>query len=1164
VLQSVGAQMVKGVPLSTDARESRIEPSPLRGQHFGKHRVVVEAPSYLVERDVDAAQHRHAARRPDLIGGVPPVAGVVDDGRAQQSDAVVVPHGLRGQPGSARERADAEQIVRSSGHNSEATRLPRGNRKPNRETVGRPCWDRAVPDYQLVRGDRPEVAVPVLDAAQRQVVEHRGGPLLVLAGPGTGKTTTLVETAVARVEAGVPVEQILMLTFSRRAAGELRDRVTARLGRTVREPVARTLHSYAFGVLRMANVGQGLPAPRLLSGPEQDVTVRELLEEAAARWPAELRPALRTRAFAGELRDLMMRAVERGMDGPALVRLGRTRKRADWVAAGEFLTEYQGVTSLGRPGAYDPAELIRSALNAFDVDPDLLLAERARRRHIFVDEYQDTDPAQASLLALLADGADELILVGDPDQSIYAFRGADESAIRDVDARFGTEVPVLALQVSRRAGDALLDASRRVALRLPGRAEHRRLTSAASDAGHLDVGLFRSDSEESAYIAGVLRAAHLDGMSWARMAVLVRSTAAVLGTLRRALITAGVPVAVRGEDLPLAEQPAVTVLLEVLSCVQSDAAVTEDVAERLLLGPIGRGDIVYLRRLRRELKGFVEPDQPVLLAPVLLDILGAQLLPEPVRNPVLRVARVLAAGRSAASATDATPEDVLWAVWDTTGLSRRWLQASLAGGAAGAAADRDLDAVVQLFDAAARYTDRLPGETLRGFTEHVAAQQIPGDSLSTGGDAPEAVTILTAHASKGLEWDLVCVAHVQEGSWPDLRRRGSLLGSEQLVDVVAGRDTSYAVSGPQLAEERRLFYVAATRARQRLVVTAVIGDEEQPSRFLDELDPIEGERPLTPAKRGTHLTGLVAELRAVVCDTGANDVDREAAAGELSRLAEAGVRGAHPDQWWGLAPISDDGPPVDPARPVPVSPSRIDSFLRCELRSLLQDLGARDGDSISASLGNLVHEVAATAPPDATQADLEALLNEQWAGLEFGARWHARNERERASRILAVLLTWVRSSRAAGLDLVAIEEKFNAEIGDAVLTGRVDRLERDDEGRLVVIDLKTGKSRVKADDMPVHPQLAAYQLAIESGAFGAGEHAGGARLVQLAAPAKDPEQRQGPLSDAEDPDWIKNEVAQVAAKLRGTEFTAKINTMCGNCDLQTCCPLYPSGRPVTA
>src|SRR3954452_16143872 len=711
------------------------------------------------------------------------------------------------------------------------------------------------PAYRLVRPAVEAVAAPALDPAQRAVVEHAGGPLLVLAGPGTGKTTTLVESVVARVERGVPVEQMLMLTFSRRAAGEMRDRVTARLGRTIREPIARTLHSYAFGVLRLANrrgadLGEPLPPPRLLSRAGQDVMLRDLVEgRDPERWPVELRPALRTRAFAGELRDLLMRAVERGLDGPALADLGRARSRPDWVAAGRFLHEYQEVTSLAKPGAYDPSELIRSALNVLRADPGLLAAERSARRHLFVDEYQDSDPAQAELLALLAGGAAEIVLVGDPDQSIYAFRGADASALSAVDERFGRggRVPVVALTISRRSGPQLLAASRRVAARLPGRAEQRRLTSAVSEAGEARVALFRTASEEAAHMAGVLRRAHLDGLPWSRMAVVVRSTAAVLGPLRRALITAGVPVLVRDEDLPLAEQPAVAMLLDVLRFALAPAALDEDSAERLLLGPVGGAGGVSLQRLRRALaqRDSGQPDAGAL-APALLDLRGARVLPEHVRWPVLRVAGALAKGREAVKAK-ASPEDVLWAIWDATGLARRWAAQSAGGGTAGAAADRDLDAVVALFDAAARFTDRLPRASAREFVDHLAAQQIPGDTLATGGGKPEAVAIVTAHAAKGLEWDLVCVAHVQEGSWPDLRRRGSLLGAELLVDVLGGRDTP---GGPpvsaQLAEERRLFYVAVTRARRRLVVTAVTGEEQQPSRFLDELDPVEEDRPLTP------------------------------------------------------------------------------------------------------------------------------------------------------------------------------------------------------------------------------------------------------------------------------------------------------------------------------
>ncbi|MCW2622628.1 MAG: pcrA1, partial [Frankiales bacterium] len=165
----------------------------------------------------------------------------------------------------------------------------------------------------LVRRAAGVRAAPDLDPAQRSVVDHPGGPLLVLAGPGTGKTTTLVEAVVARVAGGLPAEQVLVLTFSRKAAQELRERITGRLGGTTRGPVAMTFHSYAYALLRR-ELG-GAP-PRLLSGPEQDLEIRRLLEgqieDGAALWGAELRPALGLRGFRGELRDLLGRAQERG------------------------------------------------------------------------------------------------------------------------------------------------------------------------------------------------------------------------------------------------------------------------------------------------------------------------------------------------------------------------------------------------------------------------------------------------------------------------------------------------------------------------------------------------------------------------------------------------------------------------------------------------------------------------------------------------------------------------------------------------------------------------------------------------------------------------------------------------------------------------------------
>ena len=414
--------------------------------------------------------------------------------------------------------------------------------------------------YRLVRPAGRTPAAPILEPGQQAVVDHPGGPLLVLAGPGSGKTTTLVEAAVDRVARGADPESLLLLTFSRRAATELRERITARLARTTREPLARTFHSYAFGLLRAQAVARGQRGPRLLTGPEQDLVVRELLgghvELGTGRWPDPLQPALLTRGFAQELRDLLLRAVERGVGPARLADWGRDRGRDDWVAAAHFFDEYLDVTALAAadgPESYDPAELIRAALDALAADPELLARERSRRRRVFVDEYQDVDPAQEELLRVLAGGADELVAVGDPDQSIYAFRGSDPYAIRRFGETFapasGAPVPTVALGMSRRSGETLLRHTRRVAARLPGPAGHRDLHPVPGmPPGRVEVHVLRTAGEEAAYLAHRLRAAHLvDGVPWREMAVVVRSTERHLPALRRALAVAGVPASVAGD-----------------------------------------------------------------------------------------------------------------------------------------------------------------------------------------------------------------------------------------------------------------------------------------------------------------------------------------------------------------------------------------------------------------------------------------------------------------------------------------------------------------------------------------------------------------------------------------------------------------------------------------
>jgi superfamily I DNA/RNA helicase/RecB family exonuclease len=1101
----------------------------------------------------------------------------------------------------------------------------------------------------LVRRPRPPGPELVWDEAARRVLAHDAGPLRVLGGPGTGKTSLLLAAVAARVDAGVEPERTLVLVGSRRAAGELRERLVERLyadggsGRTSREPLVRTVHSYAFGVLRLHAARNGDPPPRLLASAEQDAVVRDLLlgellgEAPDSGWPPRLRPAIGLPGYAAELRELLLRAAERGLGPDELTELGQRHDVPEWVAAGRFFRTYEhvillrGAAGRGAPQAtapaLDAAELVSAALDALAFDPELLAAERQRVRHLVVDDAQDLDPQQLELVRVLGSTADSVLLAGDPDQAVLTFRGADPDGLRALDAE------TVVLGTDHRGAPAIRAAGARLAARLPGSGPGRKRAAPADpvagdapadsvpNAGSLAVRIFSSPAQEAGWVADQLRRAHLGGdVPWSRMAVLVRSTRRSLPALRRALLAAGVPIAAPPDELPLARQPAVVPLLMVLRFAARPRELDADAATALLTSPLGSADPMRMRRLRRGLLRLHAPATPgerpspdgaaegaraeaerVSSDPLLVEALRAAATgrPDPLAElPALETAPLRRVGALLALAGEAirdgeSAEEVLWRVWQGTRLGSRWSEASARGGPVGAAADRDLDAVLALFEAAAKHTDRLPGADVAGFTEYLADQQLPGDSLAARSPQGEAVSLLTAHAARGRGWDVVAVPAVQEGSWPDLRLRGSLLGSERLVDLVAGTATPGAErvsrSAPLLAEERRLFYVACTRARHTLLVSAVAGEDEQPSRFLDELDPMpadQADRPVHRPSRSLVLAELVGELRRAVCepdeppepdaDRAARTHRRRRAARQLARLADAGVPGAHPDDWYGLAPLSTAAPLRAPGEVVPVSPSDVEKIVRCPLRWVLERHGGSELGALAAVTGSLVHALVQASAAGADGAELEGALRSAWSHLDAGAPWFGRRELGRVRGMLAAFDGWVRSSRAEGLRLVAVEQPVRLELSDGELEragglqlrGRVDRLEVDADGRPVVVDVKTGKVALSSRAAAEHPQLAIYQLAAALGAFGRllepGAPPGGARLVYLAdqkAGGQVKEPAQPPLDGAELARW-EGVLRQCARESSGSRFVARPGPDCDRCPVRSSCPTREGGRPV--
>ncbi|MGE7387153.1 ATP-dependent helicase [Streptomyces sp. NPDC004126] len=1220
-----------------------------------------------------------------------------------------------------------------------------------------------------------QVAPPVLDAAQRAVVDHTRGPLLVLAGPGTGKTTTLVEAAAARVEAGTDPARILILTFGRKAAVELRDRAALRLG-GARAPQATTFHSFCYGLVRAHQDHELFADPlRLLSGPEQDVMVRTLLEGQrrlrSIRWPDDLRAALTTRGFADEVRAVLARARELGLGPQALAGFADRIGRPDWKAAAAFLSEYLDVLDL--QGSLDYAELLHRAVLLAETTP----AVSAAYDVILVDEYQDTDASQLRLLRALNGPAGTLVAFGDPDQSIYAFRGADINNVLDFESAF-PGASVRALTTGRRSGANLLAATRLLTARMPlprlpaaAVRAHRDLAPARAG-GSVEVYTYPTAGAELDNIADVLRRAHLeDGVPWRDMAVLVRAGGRTLPAMRRALIAAGVPAETDAASTPLRHEPAVSPLLTALrltataalalpgadgedsalalpggtgdDSAQPDAALPDaadpsagaalpgvgavaaalpggtgagvaglgaepdaalpsaagaalpDAADpsaaaalpgapavsavlaeagepdgadavgagaetlfgeadgvvvpglgavgsggahedpdaaggdpgypvtaggqgwvgvegalTLLASPLGGMDAADLRRLGRALRD--EERAAGVAVPAPSDVLLARALAEPERltahDPayargaqrlglLLRKTRELLQGGG-------TAEEALWTLWDGTPWPQRLERRARRGGTGGRNADRDLDAVCALFDNAARAEERTGGRGALNFLEQLEAEDIAADTLTGKAVRTDAVRLMTAHRSKGLEWGLVVVAGVQEGLWPDLRRRGSLLEADRI-----GRDglAEPLTPGALLAEERRLFYVAATRARHRLVVTAVKApaeDGDQPSRFLTELGVTPKDVTGRP-RRPLAVPALVAELRATTVDPDASPALRDAAARRLARLAALTddedrplVPAAHPQRWWGLyEPTASTVPLRDRDRPVALSGSALDQLANtCSLQWFLGREVKADAPSTAAQgFGNVVHVLADEVASGRTPADLAVLmerLDSVWDALAFDAPWKSRQEKDNARAALERFLRWHTTDRG-GRSAVATEHDFDVTLdaGEYAvrIRGSMDRVEADPQGRAYVVDFKTGKNAPTRDQVARHPQLAVYQLAVREGAVdevfdGRRPEPGGAELVQLRQGAA---KRDGgdevPKVQAQEAlaasgggsgegsgggsghgsgegEWVGDLLATAAGRVLDERFAPATGEHCARCSFRSACSARPEGR----
>jgi RecB family exonuclease len=251
----------------------------------------------------------------------------------------------------------------------------------------------------------------------------------------------------------------------------------------------------------------------------------------------------------------------------------------------------------------------------------------------------------------------------------------------------------------------------------------------------------------------------------------------------------------------------------------------------------------------------------------------------------------------------------------------------------------------------------------------------------------------------------------------------------------------------------------------------------------------------------------------------------------------------------------------------------VESFTRCSLRWLLEASGGRGAESVSQGVGVLVHRIAQELP-EGTAPEMAARLEELWPTLGMPDTWVGHRERRAAARLVERLAAYVAAARAAGRDLITVEAEVTAQVGRALVRGRLDRLERHPDGGVQVVDLKTGSRTPSAEELPTHPQLGLYQVLVTEGALDGVEGvlppggqgpatSSGASLVQLGGTRKaHKEQVQAPLEHAADPQWAHDLLAETAEGMAASAFDAVENDLCPRCPVRTCCPLRPEGEQV--
>jgi len=963
--------------------------------------------------------------------------------------------------------------------------------------------------------------------AQRRAIEHGKGPLLVIAGAGTGKTRVIIERIRHLLERDFSLlgENILGLTFTNKAAGEMRSRVVKAVGERAKGLTLATFHSFCESLL-----GEADPARRMVDKVDHWILLRRNMQRLQlekyrrlaepgqflndfldffSRCQDELVSWQDYRRYAEALAEQLEAehdAFDEDTYNERLETVQREREIARAYRASEELLREKKRVSFG--------SLITGAVELLETDSALRASLQQRFRFILVDEFQDTNIAQLRLLELLSGDSRNIVAVGDNDQAIYRFRGASFGSFKIFLEHFAgwsegkdsTRHRVSLTENYRSTPNILRVATQVIGQNSTTADFPKKILSASKNEGErIRIAEFSSEEDEARWIAEEVQRLHRAGRHWRDFAVLYRQHAhrdELVAELSRRKI----PFVI--SKLSILDHPLVK---DVLAYLRLISAPYDDIAcVRVLAAPawsLEPADLVRLsERARKEKKSIFD----LLQAP------QGQLAFDSTHAALGELVEFISSQRKTIKRR--TASEILSDLVEWLEIPQR-------------ASDWDRKYVNRLSEFAKEWEPKSETRALPEFIEYLEFFEQAGGNLSLEDDGPaDAVHLMTVHGAKGLEFPHVFLLRVNNKKFPASERPHVFEFPAALMKEGAPEESFH------IQEERRLFYVALTRAQDRLTITALTEKKGKVPVFIEDIL-------LDPAIKRRDVIQLAPSL------------PKEAAAAALAETQESTslfpASGGPPRIISRIAQWSETFHPPVP-EPLSVSASAIENYRRCPQQYLYSYLWSlREGPKAAMTFGAVMHTAIKRFMEQLKKGvrlpfeELRAIFESEWSSAAFEDDYQEQEYKKDG-------LEQLRAFHSAILEnpprILEQEKPFALDLeNNVIVNGRIDQINSLGKNEVEIVDYKTGKPK-KDSDARKDLQLSIYAIASKE-IF----ELNPTRLVfhylqtnQRQETTRDPKQ----LAEAE------QVIQEAASEIRAAHFPARPGFICRNCAFRPICPAH--------